>query len=85
MGIKNGLRKWKLFNKTLTVVNGLLLCSTGYSTQYCVETYMGKKKKKSKGKKTDVSIGITDSFYCAPETVHCKLTMLLNKIKIKKM
>ena len=44
-----------------------------------------KKKKKSKGKKTDVSIGITDSFYCAPETVHCKLTMLLNKIKIKKM
>lgn len=52
MGIKNGLRKWKLFNKTLTVVNGLLLCSTGYSTQYCVETYMGKKKKKNpRGKK----------------------------------
>lgn len=51
MGINNGLRKWKLFNKTLTVVNGLLLCSTGYSTQYCVETYMGKKKKKIQGEK----------------------------------
>lgn len=61
-----------------SVVQGILL-------NIVQKPIWAKKKKKSKGKKTDVSIGITDSFYCAPETVHCKLTMLLNKIKIKKM
>lgn len=61
-----------------SVVQGILL-------NIVQKPIWAKKKKKIQGEKTDVSIGITDSFYCAPETVHCKLTTLLNKIKIKKM
>ena len=42
------------------MINEKLLYNTGYSTQYFVITYMGKKM--------DIGMRITDSLCCTPET-----------------